>query len=241
MAIQQALEKAGLTVNEAKAYLALIDLGTSLAGKIAQKANLHRRPAYDALHRLIAKGLVSYTVMAGRRHFRPVDPVKFIELAREREREIESFLPEIAEKFKKSESKVHAEIYEGADGLKSVMELILKEKVEWLTIGSTGKAPVVLPFFLEQFAKKRIKLGIRRKILVIDSKVGREYYDILRKQELTQVRFLPEEIQRPQTIWIFGNKIAIILVADNLVVFLINNREIAHSYREYFNVLWKEA
>lgn len=55
--IQQTLEKIGLTTNEIKVYLALIDLGTTLAGNIAKKAKLHRRQTYDALHRLIGKVL----------------------------------------------------------------------------------------------------------------------------------------------------------------------------------------
>ncbi|MGB3478683.1 MAG: helix-turn-helix domain-containing protein, partial [bacterium] len=164
MTIHQVLEKIGLTANETKVYLALIGLGTSLAGNIARKAGLHRRQTYDALHRLIGKGLVSYTVKAGKKLFRPVDPERIIEIAKQQEREIASILPEITNKFRKTESKIHAEIYEGAEGLKSVMELILKERKEWFTIGSTGKGPVVLPFYLEQFARKRVKLGIKRKV-----------------------------------------------------------------------------
>ncbi|MGB3478680.1 MAG: helix-turn-helix domain-containing protein, partial [bacterium] len=164
MTIHQALEKIGLTTNETKIYLALIDLGTTLAGSVARKAGLHRRQTYDALHRLVGKGLVSYTVKKGRKLFRPVDPERIVEITKQQEREITSVLPEIIEKFRKTVSKVHAEIYEGVEGLKSVMEMILKERKEWFTIGSTGKGPVVLPFYLEQFARKRVKLGIKRKV-----------------------------------------------------------------------------
>lgn len=242
MTIHQALKKIGLTTNETKVYLALIDLGTSLAGNIARKARLHRRQTYDALHRLIGKGLASYTIKLGKKHFRPVDPERILDIAKEREMEIQSVIPEILEKFKKTESKVHAEIYEGTEGLKSVMELILKEKKEWYTIGSTGKGPVVLPFYLEQFARKRVKLGIKRKVLLVDSKEGRAYYKVLKQQGLVKIKFLPKEIQQPQTIWVFDNKVAIILVSVECpVVFLIDNKEIADFYKEYFNLLWNKV
>lgn len=155
---------------------------------------------------------------------------------------IQNILPEIKEKFGKSESKIFAEIYEGTEGLKSVMELILRERKEWFTIGSTGKGPVVLPFYLEQFAKKRVKLGIRRKVLLTDTKEGRAYYKVLKKQGLVQIKFLPKEIQQPQTIWVFDNKAVIILVSlEYPTVFLIDNKEIANSYKEYFNLLWKRV
>ncbi len=242
MAIQQALEKLGLTINEIKVYLALIDLSTSFAGKIAEKAKLHRRPTYDAIQRLIEKGLASYVIVAGKKLFNPVNPEKLIDIVRERERELEAVMPEIVEKFKRTESKMHAEIYEGADGLKSVMDMILKEKTEWYTIGSTGKAPMILPYYLEQFAKKRVKLGIKRKVLLVGSREGRDYYKILKKQGNAQIKFFPDEIKQPQTIWIFGSKVAIILVSlENPTTFLIDSREIAHSYREYFHLLWKKV
>lgn len=242
MTIQETLEKIGFTGNEVKVYLALIDLGTSLAGEIAKKAKLHRRPTYDALNRLIGKGLVSYTIKSGKRVFKPIHPERIREIVKERESEIQKILPEIEKRLETKKPEIFAEIYEGVEGLKSVMEMILKERKEWLTIGSTGKAPSVLPYYLEQFAKKRVKLGIRRKVLIVDTKEGREYYRILKKQNLTQVKFLPKEIQQPQTIWVFGNKVAIILVSlEYPAVFLIDNKEIAHSYREYFNVLWKKS
>jgi len=242
MTIHQALEKIGLTTNETKVYLALIDLGTSLAGNIARKARLHRRQTYDALHRLIGKGLASYTIKLGKKHFRPVDPERILDIAKEREMEIQSVIPEIIEKFRKTESRIHAEIYEGTEGLKSVMELILKEKKEWYTIGSTGKGPVVLPFYLEQFARKRVKLGIKRKVLLVDSKEGRAYYKVLKQQGLVKIKFLPKEIQQLQTIWIFDDKVAIILVSVECpVVFLIDNKEIADFYKEYFNLLWNKV
>lgn len=242
MSIQETLRKVGLTGNEVKVYLALIDLGASLAGNVAREARLHRRPTYDALNRLITKGLVSYAIKSGRKHFRPADPMRVLEMVKEREREIEKILPGIEQRFKRTKPEIFAEIYEGQEGVKSVMELILKERKEWLTIGSTGKAPTILPFYLEQFAGKRVKLGIRRHVLIADTAEGKKYYKTLKRQSLTKVKFLPTEIQQPLTIWIFGNKVAIILVSlEYPAVFLIDNKETANSYKEYFNLLWKQG
>ena len=50
----------GLTNTEAKIYVTLIDLGRAQAGIISRKSGIHRRSVYDALERLIEKGLVSY-------------------------------------------------------------------------------------------------------------------------------------------------------------------------------------
>ena len=54
------LEELGLTNAEAKIYIALLELGSSQAGKITEKTGIHRRTVYDAIERLIEKGLISY-------------------------------------------------------------------------------------------------------------------------------------------------------------------------------------
>ena len=54
------LKSIGLTDIEIEVYLAIIDLGSCLAGEIARKTGIHRRTVYDAINRLIEKGLVSY-------------------------------------------------------------------------------------------------------------------------------------------------------------------------------------
>lgn len=245
MAVQETLEKIGFTNNEVKVYLALVNMGSSLAGNIAKKANLHRRPVYDSLARLIEKGLVSYTIKAGKKYFQATNPEKLLEIVKEREIEVKSILPEIKEKFKAKKPEVFAEIYEGKEGLKTVMEDILKtlkKGEEWLTIGSTGKGPIALPFYLEQFAKRREKQKIRRKILIADTLEGHNYAKMLIKQKYIQLKFLPKEIQNPQTIWVYNNKVALILVSEeHPVIFLIENKDIANSYRDYFNLLWKSS
>ena len=52
------IREAGLTENESKVYLALLDLGPSLAGQISRKTGMHRRTVYDTTEMLIKKGLI---------------------------------------------------------------------------------------------------------------------------------------------------------------------------------------
>ena len=51
------LHHIGLTGTEAKIYLVLLDLGKAQAGVLSRKTGIHRRSIYDALDRLIEKGL----------------------------------------------------------------------------------------------------------------------------------------------------------------------------------------
>jgi len=237
--MQETLEKIGLTKNEAKVYLALVKTGDSLASTIAKITNLHRRPVYDSLDKLIEKGLVSYNIKSGKKYFQAQNPEKILSILKDKENEIKHILPELISKFNATKPEVFSEIYEGKEGLKTVMELILKENKDWLSIGSTGKGPSVIPYFLEHWHKKRIKQKIQFKTLIADTPEGRERTKKFSKIGLAKVKFLPKKIKHPQTIWIFGNKVAIILVSmEHLTIFLIDNKEVAVSFRDYFNYMW---
>lgn len=245
--MEKTLAKIGLDNNEIKIYLTLLKEGALLAGTIAEKTQIHRRTVYDALNKLLKKGIITYSVLNGKKHFQAVNPDRLLLFLKEKknkiieeEKEVTNILSQLNELFKTPKTRIHAEIFTGKEGAKSVMELILKEKKEWLSIGATGTGLIVFPFYLKHFSKRREKLKIKRKVLIAQTKEGQEYFVKLKKQKLVNIKFLPKNIKQPQTIWIFGNKTAIILVSiDQPIVFLIDNKEIANSFRDYFNLLWR--
>ncbi|KYK26312.1 hypothetical protein AYK26_05380 [Euryarchaeota archaeon SM23-78] len=241
------LERVGLTQNESKVYLALLDLGSSLAGKISEKAGIHRRAVYDALNRLIEKGLVSYVIKSGKKFYEATNPEKILDVLKEKEEDIKqkeevvkTLLPELFARYKATKSELSAAIYRGKGGLKTVMELILKEKKDWLSIGSTGKGPQVIPYFLPGWHRRRCKLKIKYKGLIADTSEGRKRAKELSKTGLAEHKFLPKNIHHLQTTWVFGSKVAIILVSvEQPIIFLIDNKEIADSFRGQFKWLWE--
>jgi septum site-determining protein MinD len=74
------LEEVGLTPNESKVYLSLIELGSSSATQIIQKAGLHRAVVYDLLERLIEKGLVGYVIKGRKKFFEATNPERLKEV-----------------------------------------------------------------------------------------------------------------------------------------------------------------
>ena len=63
------LERVGLTKNEIKIYLALLELGTTTTGPLTRKAGIHASRVYESLNNLIKKGLVSFVIKANIKHF----------------------------------------------------------------------------------------------------------------------------------------------------------------------------
>ena len=80
----QFLEDIGLTKTESKIYLTILEQGSALAGTISQKSGIHRRSVYDAIERLIEKGLVSFITKNNRKWFESVDPNRLLQIADQR-------------------------------------------------------------------------------------------------------------------------------------------------------------
>ena len=84
----ETLQKLGLSKNESKVYLVLLELGLSSTKPIIERTNLHRQIVYDTLSSLIEKGLVSYVIQANRKYFKASNPKQFLGYFNQKQREI---------------------------------------------------------------------------------------------------------------------------------------------------------
>lgn len=237
----EALEELGLTRNEAIVYLTLLDLGKVHIGQITEKTRMHRRTIYDCLERLKDRGLVSFVIEGKTRFFSAISPQKLKDIVKEKEAKIESILPELFEIAQKLKSKTEVSVHKGKEGLKNIMEDIVKSKPkEWLSLTSAAKASKILPFYLPQFHEKRIKEKIILKIVFGRNKDAIKRADELKKTKLTEVKFIDTEYVMPISFWIYGNKIAFMLW-DSETGILIESKETSDAFKKYFEILWKSA
>jgi len=243
------LQKAGLSINEIKTYKALLETGSCTAGRITDKSRIHRRACYDSLSRLIEKGLVSFIVKNSIKHYQAANPERIITYIEEKELELErtkgevrKIIPELNKAIKNAESELDAEIFIGKEGSKTITDNILRQRKEWLSIGSTGKGQAIMPYYMKHFGEKRIKIGIKRKVIIADTKESHELIKELKKQGLAEIRYLPKKIKQVSTIWVYGEYVVIIMVStEKPLFFQIKNKEIAGSFKEYFEWLWNIA
>ncbi len=228
------LKQAGLTDNEAKVYLALVDLGPCLAGEIARKAGLHRRTVYDITEMLIQKGLVGYILENNRRLFQASNPKRLLEIIQEKQNILSPIVDGLSEKYFKTKEKEETNFYKGKEGLKTVFEDQLEAK-EILILGASPKAYEVLQFYFKWYDKKRKQKKIKARIIAQTKEIRKE------KIPLADIRYLPEKYANPVSVNIYGDKTAIILWAKEPMAIVIKNREITEAYRIYFELMWKIA
>jgi len=245
MNIELVLKEIGLAGNEIRVYTALLELGSCLAGEITKRSGVNRTNVYDALDRLIDKGLVTYVISANRKYFEAATPERIINYLDEREKELKkkkrlvsAVIPEIDAKRKLSREQQEATIYKGKKGIKSLAEDVLKTKKEMLVYGAEGMFVDLFRHYAEQWHMRRAKLRIPIKI-IYNEKIKKKKSKA--KYRMFSMRFNSNIFDTPSTTWVYGEKTAIIVWSDQPIATVIRSREVAQSYREFFKILWKDS
>ena len=234
----EALQEIGLSITEAKVYLALLDLGSALAGEITKKSEINRTNVYDALERLIAKGLVTYVISANRKVFEAVSPERLKEILIEKEEKLSRVLPELTEIYKTSRIKEEATIFKGKKGIKSLFEDILKEKKELLVYGAESRFADMFPAYQKYWNEERAKLGFKIKIIYNEKVKARKKAEQLK---LCQMKYLPKHYEFPSTTLIYGEKVVTVVWTELPFAFLIKSKEAVKSNLTFFDILWGVA
>lgn len=237
--MKDVLTNMGLSLREAEAYLALLTLKEATVKEIADKTKESRTHLYDTLNSLIKEGLVSYVIRNNIKYFHPAAPERLIDLLKEKESQILRILPEL-QKISPNSTKPLVEVYEGKEGIKTILNDLLRTKKPWYAIGSYGGGSKILPdFYVENFHQERVRRKIAMKVLYRDSSERRKRAVYL-KDRNSEARFLPKSYSSPMTIYLYGDKTALIfwLGFDTPFAILIESFVITKSFHSYFNLLW---
>lgn len=231
------LEQLGLNRNEAKIYLVLLELKKSQAGELSKRAQINRTTTYDVLERLIEKGLVTHVIESNRKIFKPTSPKRILINIKEKEKIAEEVIPSLYKIFSHSKKKEESNVYTGKKGIKSILDDILNYK-EYVAFGSSGEFLKIMQHDFIIFQKKKKDLKIKSRIIQSDSaKKNKE----LKKFAYASFKYIPDEFSAPNTSIIYGDKLAIIVWAETPFATVISSKQVANSFRKYFELMWKQA
>jgi len=243
------LQRIGLTSGESKVYLAVQYMGESKVSDITREANVSNSKVYDILERLINKGLISYTNKNNIKYFIGLNTNRLNDYIKEKEIQIKkqkqiikNVIPHIYQNPNKNKKTGDIEIYENISGLKSISEKIIDELNENDTIYIIGAGQEYIKQtkgFFTQWQEKRVERNIKFKGLYT-----KDNLNILQDRkniQLSQIKILPEEIIAPVQLVITPYFIINIITQPKIKCITIYGKEIADSYKIYFNNLWDKS
>lgn len=248
--VLEALQELGLTKSEIKVYLALLELGQSTTGPIVDKAKISSSKIYEILDKLLSKGLVSYVLKGSVKYFEATQPERILDLIKDKEedlerqrKEIEKILPELTRKKELSKMKENAAIYRGIKGLETVfyesLKLMKKSQIQYV-IGIPSRSEKVNRFFTK-WNNYRSSLGIKSKMLFNENTRGEEQ-TLPENNPNCEIKYMPEGIITPAAINLFNNRTVIFPkeTSEEPLIIVIDNKEIADSFRSQFDLLWNQ-
>ena len=232
--IKDSLEKVGLSNNEVKVYLFLVDYGQSKAGRIAKETGIQRSSAYAAINSLTYKGLISYARIGEVKFFQATPPERLMEFIKEKEDLIKDLIPELTQRHKAAKKEGQIGLFKGIRGVKSVFKDIAREGKNNYAFGSEGQFSEVMPEFALQFDRLKKENNIRTQLIIRE---GRTELD----NKTTEYRYLRGIKESPAVTNIYGNKIAILIWTDEPEGIIIENEAAAKAYKSYFDFMWKNS
>lgn len=238
------LKDIGFTDGEIKVYWAMVRLKRSSIGLISKESGITPAKTYIILDKLLKKGLIAKIKEGNIMYFILNNPERLLTYLDEKKFELE----EKREKIERDLPKIKfvgqgtdTRVLKGWEGLKTFYEehnrLLLK-----------GDKVFRVFSFEDDWKKDNVKLFIQkqdliRKELGIEVRViaNLEIKKYIKKQEykLVKIRFTDSNL--PVGTVVSDNQVALMTIADEPTVVVIDSKDIGQAYTRFFEDLWKKS
>jgi sugar-specific transcriptional regulator TrmB len=237
------LKLLGFEDNEARVYLASLEIGPAPMWDIYQKSFIKRTTCYQIFEKFIERGIAAKTLESKHTIFSVVSPENLVTSLEKRKDQFRESLPMFDALVSKSSAKPEISLYKGLEGVRQVYYQGLEgpEGGERLLFGSP-KIWLDFPEENDAYIKERLRKKISLRMIFPDSE---ENYAMLGtdKNELRKTRFLPKnQYNPPIETQIYPNKVAYIAHSESEpFATVIESAAIALAERQKFELLWNIA
>lgn len=232
------LEGIGLSKNEIKVFLRMLQLGETKAGAVIYKTGLQSSAVYNAINSLISKGLVSFIKKGDIKYYKSADPEVITSYLDSKKEEYQQILPELKATMPGEIESV--EFYKSIRGIKTLISELTKDAKKgdiyrFFSVEDETEYKIATEKVYEPQKIIRKQKGIKTKGLFAE-----KTRSLTRNASITYKKYL--NFPLPPNTQILNNKIAIIAwKGEEPSGILIHSKSIYDSYVAFFEHLWKKA
>lgn len=240
--IAKQLTSAGLTENEIKTYLYLLEQGVSSPPQIAKGTGISRPNLYGLLRSLQEKGLIVEQKKGKRSTYLATDPSSLVHRLESRAEAIKQLLPDLRALYAAQANKPSIKFFDGPEQVKEIFHEMLEAK-SVLGVASTKQLYDALGWdFFDKYIKEMRKRGIFLKdILTQDSIDTSAKTPIGILNAMYETRLFPKAVEHlPVDVLIWDDKVALISTEAPVFGTLIKNASIAKVMRLMFQHTWSD-
>ena len=251
MEFREILKKIGLNEKEIEIYLILLESGEQKIAELLEKSNLKRGDLYYALDNLTAKKLVVREDKKKKFHFKLNHPSQLQKLLEEKEAEVRvvgaevaATLPSIISTFNLVSNKPGVNSLEGVEGLEATYKKLNNsgEKELLLVRSIYDDQKSEIDSLIKKQIDRQVRLGITTMALTPLVAESRQTFNKFDAERLVERRLVdPKLLSLPAQILIWGDTVAIISLKDKIIATVIENRDIAETFRNLFHFIWQNS
>lgn len=244
------LLKLGLNKNEAKAYLAAVELQVFSGGELSKRAAIKRPTAYLALDRLKDLGLISVIASTGTKRYKVEKPSALKKLTQRMRRKtveaellLDTLVPQLTNLRRVTIEEPVVTLYEGINNFKNILLEISASKDSWFVFGSSAQlfkqiAKKDVKEILEEGDKLRYEANLPKIYLITDESIGStsQFKGELSSREL---RMLPEVTDLGSALILTKDKLVLLNYSAPFVVVL-KSKEVVDMVKLMYKLIWKQ-
>jgi sugar-specific transcriptional regulator TrmB len=234
------LVKAGLSPNEAKLYLAALELGESSIAQIAKKAGVKRTSAYLSIEALKEKGLISQTKRRRKNLFYAENPKKIEAQLEEKKSIIQGIMPELLSINNLDTTKPAIRFFEGDNGIKEIYKDTLSYPDQELLAWTPPQVFTSLDKkFIDEYVAKRANKKIWVRMIIPDVEKA-HFYKQQDQASLRKTKIVPcDRFHFDVEINLYGGKKIGVMAFEEKIGLIIESKKIYNTLKSIFENQWE--
>jgi sugar-specific transcriptional regulator TrmB len=233
------LQSLNLSLNEAKVYEALLQIGQTSAGEIIKRVQLHRSVVYETLDKLIDKKLVFKLEKGSIAHFQVTDPARILQNIKSQEEIALDLIPKLKDLVDTKLPEIT--VYEGIEAYKRFWIDSAKRLPEGSTDYGAGSIGQLWWDYMGKDAETYFKISVKKKIkwkLIIFTKTPLDV-ELLRKYPtLQEQRIIEKGTASEGNFNILGEESVVLHSATEPLIIEIKNPTLVRVFQNIFDLLW---
>lgn len=251
--VNDVLIQAGLDGKEASVYNTLLGNGGLTVLEIANKSGQKRTNLYNILENLKQQNLVKEVKEESTTKYLPQSPREIEKLLDRKSQMVqhaklnyEILIESLQSQFTLIEHKPLIIYYEGLKGLQRLYEDINQTGEDILLLRSTydDKTSKEVDDMISKQIVEQVKRGIHARVIgpLEDIEETKALYTKYNKARLVEERYIKNfPFNLPAQILIYGTKTAISTIKKDIIITIIDHKDVTDTYRVLFEFIWAYA
>lgn len=245
----QILQNIGLSENQVRIYLSLVEIGVASMTELSKRAGLKRPTSYLAVEELEYLGIISKTKQGKRYVYSAVHPRRLLQLLNNRKKDFEGIYDKIEVAYNRAKARPTVKVFEGIEAVRELYDRAftkIAEGAEGLLVGNIGSVTEKYADHSQDYINHLLRIERPRvREVIYDTPESRAWVAEVKKRstsETHQIRLIDQSFPFGNTDYMLvGDTTYMFSMGSEIFITVIESKEITKTQRALFEWVWLSA